>query len=207
MVTQGWGALLGWSGVFIGADSKKESLMKKKVFFGPLFILFAALVVAMFLQVGVPTALNAAQSIKMKGSGLKLVLSGPITAARGTALKLSVDITNDLGPTWSCNNGNCGPVQSVITCASLQALVVDPWTGSVIVGPVTVPVNQQLHGPTVDQDTWQEIPGDTYTTSVSLSIPKNAAANKAFAVLIYAVDNAKPAAVVRGTAGWGFTSQ
>lgn len=62
-------------------------------------------------------------------AGLSLVVSGPVSVAHGTNLELTVTGTCTLSP-----DPNTGAASS-IDWASMQVIVMNPWTGAVVSGP------------------------------------------------------------------------
>ncbi len=161
------------------------------------FVLFFALVAAMAIALPL-------QAITLGGSGLKLNVTGAVTVKAGphTPLTLTVTVTNNSSAS--------------IRCDSLQAVVIDPWTGTRIVGPNSVTVNTLLNGETTGQNCddygncyTYTVPGSGGSTpvTVSLTIPTTflgtytSTVNKTLAVMIYALDDH---ATVVGVTGWAF---
>jgi hypothetical protein len=168
--------------------------MKRKVCFGLLFAFVTAMVVAQPLQ----ATNNGAISITEKG-GLKLDPSGAVSVTAGQTLTLTITVTNH-----SSNS---------ITCASLQAVVINPWTGTRILGPTSFPVppaQQTLAGETTICDEYGNCtttPGGSTNVTVTLTIPRTvpgtytSTVNMTLGAIIYALD---PNSTVRSVTGWSF---
>ena len=163
--------------------------MKRNACFGLFLILFAFIAGAQPMD---------AQAISFgdNGGDLQLDPSGAVSVRAGQTLSLTVKVTNK-----SSNS---------VLCASLQAAVIDPWTGTRILGPNSITVNQSLDGDywSCDQfDNCTHIPGGSTTATVQLAIPRTvpgtytSTVNKTLAVVIYSLDGSS---VVRGVTGWGF---
>jgi len=160
--------------------------MKGKVVFGLVLALVAALTVVPSLQAG------------MNSGGLSLAVTGPISVVHGQTLKLTVIGNCTLAP-----DPNTGAPQS-IDWASMQVVVINPWTGAVISGPTTINVNQNLTGHGWDQS-YNFIPAVPSTpVSVPMAIAKSQKAGQTLSAVIYGMDNNSK---VIGITGWGFVTQ
>ncbi|HYA42443.1 MAG TPA: hypothetical protein VEF34_14140 [Syntrophobacteraceae bacterium] len=147
----------------------------KKIGFGLFLVFVAALLAAQSLH---------AQNFAPGGYKLKIVVGGPVSCTHGTTLNLGVVVINE-------NSFD-------VTCASLMALVVDPWTGAAIVGPKPTAVNQKLAPYS-----------ESTLVTVSLNIPSTVQSNTTLAVVIFAVENSEEKGLqfIAGTAAWGFVAK
>jgi len=140
--------------------------MKKILSVGLLFVLFSVVISA-----------SSAQAIRIdKQQWFKVSVSGPISAKAGSILSLTVTAQNK--------------DYVVHTLNSLQIIVIDPFNGTRVLGPVvTTPMLDIL-------------PDKSGSSKVSLTIPNTEATiNKTLAVIITAIDDKS---TVRGATGWGF---
>lgn len=135
----------------------------------------------------------------MYSGGLSLAVTGPISVIHGKTLQLSVTGTNTLNPDY--NTG----APSSLDWASMQVIVLNPWTGAVISGPTTINVNQNLTGWGWDPSSGNYTPAFPSTpVSVPVTIAKSQKAGQTLTVVIYGMDkNSK----VIGAGGWGFVTQ
>jgi NAD(P)H-hydrate repair Nnr-like enzyme with NAD(P)H-hydrate epimerase domain len=148
----------------------------KKVFIGLVFALVAALLAA--------PSLYAGSDYTQGGYKLKLIVAGPVSCARGQTLTLEMEVVNENS--------------FAVPCTSVMIVVVDPWTGVAVAGPITTGVNKTIPA-------YESI----VIPAVSVSIPKTVTANTTLAVVIFAVEKLSPdlPLFLGGSAGWGFVAQ
>jgi len=164
--------------------------MKRKIFLGLVLAFVAALAIVPSLQAG------------MGSGGIGLVVSGPVSVLPGKTLQLSVTGTCTLAPTNPSGDGITW-IASTVDWASMQVVVMNPWTGAVLSGPTAVTVNQTLTGGTYDQY-GNPIAAVPYIESDSQAIAKTDKAGQALVAVIYAMDAGSH---VIGTTFWGFVVQ
>jgi hypothetical protein len=121
------------------------------------------------------------QATKVDGEQwFELTASGNFSVKSGAALSLKIKITNDQR------------VNTPEFVKSLQAVIIDPFSGTRVAGPKTFAVNKSIPR------------GESTDVSISFSITETEnipVVNKTLAVIIAAVDEEN---AVRGTTGWGF---
>jgi hypothetical protein len=163
--------------------------MKRKVCFGLVLALVAALSIAPSLMAGI-----------LGVGGLSLAVTGPISLPHGTSLVLPTTGTCTADCTWQ-NDGSCKPAS--IQWASMQVVVMNPWNGEVVAGPTEIGVNKTLKGGGYDAS-YNQINPVPATVDAVVTIPKNAKTGQQLMALIYGMDNKSN---VLTTAYWGFVSE
>jgi hypothetical protein len=145
--------------------------MRKQICFALVFA-FAAVVVA-------------APSLLAKDSPLNLTVTGPVVATHGKTLTLAATGANNQ---W----GSDGTIATATTVDfyQIQAAVINPWTGKVVVdlvGTNAVTVNQVLTGPYLDTN-GNYVAGQSYTESFSMTLPVSTGSGQTLIAVIYAMD-------------------
>jgi hypothetical protein len=173
----------------IFTEEKEEQVMKKVC----LGCVFAVLVLVAALTIVAPARAGSGNAISMS-------LSGPITVNSGASFGLAVNPTNNLQP---ITNSNLSTTQNTLIWAKVQTIIINPWTGQVISGPIQTNVNQAVQSWYFDSSSGTRIPGNNLTSfsTTSMVLPKTQKAAQSLVALVYAMDDHSK---VIGTAYWGF---
>jgi hypothetical protein len=123
-------------------------------------------------------ALGSAMALDFGPRYFRVSISGPVSTRASVATVLVVTVKNP-------------SAVDTHVLGSVQAVVIDPFTGTRVVGPITSTQNTTIE------------PGESTTRQISFTIPV-AFRNKTLAAVISAGDDD---GTVHGTAGWGFVVQ